>query len=70
VKASIVRNGAEPGIEGMVDASPAVFHELLINARAAGEPDALLRAVARQMACLPGEIDVRSIACFRPAPPD
>jgi hypothetical protein len=36
VKASIVRNGGEPSVQGNMDASPAVAHELLLNARAAG----------------------------------
>jgi CobW/HypB/UreG, nucleotide-binding domain len=70
LKASIVRNGAEPSVEGMLAASPAARHELLLNIRAAGEPSALRRLVEGELAKLPGEVRVRSMQCFSPAAPN
>lgn len=69
LKASIVANGGEPSVQGMLDASPAGRHELLVNARAAGEPETLRRVVETQLAKLAGKIEIRTMQCFRPAPP-
>jgi hypothetical protein len=69
VKASIVRNGGEPSVQGNLDASPAAVHELLLNARAAGSPDDLRRAVETQLAAIPGDVTIRSLQCFSPSPP-
>jgi hypothetical protein len=69
VKASIVRNGGEPSVQGNLDASPAAVHELLLNARAAGSPDDLRRAVETQLAAIPGALRIRSLQCFSPSPP-
>jgi hypothetical protein len=69
VKASIVRNGGELSIQGNLDASPAGEHELMLNARAAGSPDDLQRAVESQLAAIPGAVRIRSMQCFSPAPP-
>lgn len=69
VKASIVRNGGEPSVQGNLDASPAAVHELLLNARAAGPPGDLQRAVETQLAAIPGTVRIRSLQCFSPSPP-
>ena len=69
VKASIVRNGGEPSVQGNLDASPAAVHKLLLNARAAGSPDDLRRAVETQLAAIPGIVKIRSLECFSPSPP-
>ena len=69
LKASIVSNGAAPAVHGMLDASPAAVHELLLNVRALGEPAKLRRIVERQLVKLPGRVDLRTIQCFSPAPP-
>jgi hypothetical protein len=69
LKASIVRNGAEPEVEGMLDASPAEVHELLLNIRAEGAPEDLRRKVEEQLAAVPGRVRVQALECFRPSPP-
>jgi len=69
VKASIVRAGGEPSVQGALDASPAAAHALLLNVRAAGAPAALRRVVETQLAAMPGSIAIRSIECFSPSPP-
>ena len=38
VKAASCANGAEPVVEGVLDASPSMQHELTLNIRALGEP--------------------------------
>jgi hypothetical protein len=69
VKASIVCNGGEPSVQGILDASPAVAHQILLNARVAGSPDGLRAAVEAQLAAIPGTVEVRSMQCFSPSPP-
>ena len=69
LKASIIANGSEPSVEGMRDASPAALHELLLNVRAEADPQALQKIVEEQIADLGGAIEIRSMQCFRPAPP-
>jgi CobW/HypB/UreG family nucleotide-binding protein len=69
LKASIISNGAEPVVHGMLDASPAEFHQLLLNVRAEGDPATLQRIVEEQLAKLPGEIELGNMQCFSPAPP-
>ena len=68
VKASVTANGQEPTVKGVLDASPAGEHELLINLRALGAPD-LLRTIVENafagLAC--SECSVQS---FRPAAPE
>jgi hypothetical protein len=70
VRASIVRNGGEPSVQGNLDASPAPVHELLLNVRAAGRPDDLRRTVEAQLKAIPGAIRIRSLRCFSPSPPE
>ncbi len=69
LKASIISAAGEPFVHGMLDASPAESHELLLNVRAAGDPATLQRIVEEQLARLPGEIELRKLQCFSPAPP-
>lgn len=69
VKASICANGEEPLVEGILDASPAREHALILNLRAAGDPSALDRAVAQAAAEIPGRVVVTRRECFRPSPP-
>jgi hypothetical protein len=70
VKASIVKNGQEPSVQGVLDASPAVSHSLVLNIRATGDPLTLREAVEAQLSKLPGRIDVRAMQSFSPAPPN
>jgi hypothetical protein len=69
LKASIVSNAQEPLVHGMLDASPAETHQLLLNIRAEGDPKALRRAVEQQLARLPGKYEMQQMQCFSPAPP-
>ena len=70
VKASIVRNGEEPLVEGVMDASPAMEHELLLNVRATGEPETLHQVVETELAKLPGDLELETLQCFSPAAPE
>lgn len=69
VKASVVRNGEEPFVQGILDASPAVTHELLLNLRATAEPDVMQTLVEAELAKLPGSVTIRKMQCFSPAAP-
>jgi hypothetical protein len=69
LKASMVDPGQEPQVTGMLSASPASTHELLLNIRAEGEPSVLERIVDTQLRKLPGTWDPDAMQCFRPAPP-
>jgi CobW/HypB/UreG, nucleotide-binding domain len=69
LKAALCGNGREPDAEGALDASPAGRHELLLNLRAAGDPQELRRVVERAVEDLPGTVEWRSMQCFRPSAP-
>ncbi len=69
IKASACNNDDEPRVEGTLDASPSSHHDLLVNIRALGEPEALRRIVEAEWSALPGACEVRLVQCFRPAPP-
>ncbi|HEX3685270.1 MAG TPA: GTP-binding protein [Bryobacteraceae bacterium] len=69
VKASMIRNGATPLVEGVFDASAERQHELLLNVRAIAEPSALQRAVEQELYALAGAATIVSMQCFRPSPP-
>jgi len=69
LKASIVSNAEEPLVQGMLDASPAELHQLLLNVRAVGDPATLRRIVEEQLGKLSGKIEIRNMQCFSPAPP-
>lgn len=68
VKAAICGNGQEPSVEGMLSASPAHSHDLLLNLRAAG-PAGLVRSIVdRNLNSIDG-VSSMMISCFHPAPP-
>lgn len=69
LKASSVNHEEEPLVHGMLDASPAELHQLLLNVRAEGDPGALQRMVEAQLAKLPGKVELGNMQCFSPAPP-
>jgi CobW/HypB/UreG, nucleotide-binding domain len=69
LKAAICANGAEPSVEGALDASPAARHELLLNLRAVGAPEIVREAVEAQLARLEGELTELRLDCFSPAAP-
>lgn len=69
IKASICRNSEEPTVDGMLDASPARRHELILNLRARAAPDLLQSIVDEVTRNLPGRLKVRHAQCFRPAAP-
>jgi len=69
VKAGIVANGAEPRADGDLAASPAERHELVINLRAIGEPTSLDAMVRDALDRIDGEVTIRHLGAFRPAPP-
>ncbi|HEX4008223.1 MAG TPA: GTP-binding protein [Acidobacteriaceae bacterium] len=69
LKAALCANGGGPTVEGMLDASPAARHEVLVNLRAKGSPEAVRAIVEEQLRQLSGEtLDLR-MNCFSPAPP-
>lgn len=69
VKAAICSNGQEPAVEGALDASPALNHELLLNLRAVGPADRVREIVERNLAAIDGEISEMKISSFHPARP-
>ena len=69
LKAAICANGEEPKVEGQLDASPTLRHELLLNLRAKGDPEEVRRIVAGQVLRLDGEVSDVRLDCFSPAPP-
>jgi len=70
VKAAICTNGAEPAVEGMLDASPARRHELLLNLRCVGDA-AQVRQIVEECLLQSGlSMTVPRIGCFHPAAPN
>lgn len=69
LKASLIANSDEPVIQGDLAASSAADHELLLNARVAGEPTLLQSVIERHLSELPGKLEIRSLECFKPSPP-
>jgi hypothetical protein len=69
VRVSLCGDGRAPALEGALDASPDVRHQLLVNARVVGDPEVLSRVVGECVRAAAG--DVRSVIreAFRPAPP-
>jgi hypothetical protein len=67
VKAAVTANRQEPAVEGVLDASPARDHELLINLRALGAPEVIRRIVER--AAHGRRAEWRALEAFRPAAP-
>ena len=69
VKAAVCGNGQEPVVEGLLDASPSLGHELTLNIRALGEPEMMTAITGRQLQRLDGHWNERTMRCFRPAAP-
>lgn len=69
VKAALCANGQEPLVEGTLDASPSMRHELTLNIRALGEPERMAAIVEREIEGLNGHFMERAMRCFRPAAP-
>ncbi len=67
VKAGISENGQEPFVDGRLDASPAMRHQIVLNIRAVAAPELLESVVAD--APFEGRVHVRSKEAFRPAAP-
>ncbi len=69
VKAALCANGQEPMVEGALDASPAIRHELTLNIRALADPESLSEIVNRELQKLDGDFDECAMRCFRPSAP-
>lgn len=69
IKAAVCTEGEEPQVEGTLDASPSATHELLLNLRAPANPEELKTLVERELANLPGRLEILLLQCFRPGPP-
>lgn len=69
IKASLCANREEPIVDGMLTASPADRHELLVNLRALGAPESLSEIVGNAAKSLPGDLTVVHFETFRPSPP-
>jgi hypothetical protein len=69
VRVSLCANGIEPLTEGALDASPAVDHDVLINARVIGDPDRLSHIVAEALESCDLQPHVVKREAFRPSAP-
>jgi hypothetical protein len=69
VRVSQCANGAEPTIDGRLDADPSLSHDLLVNARVVGDPAVVARVVDDALAAVPARVNVRRREAFRPAEP-
>jgi len=69
LKAALCANGEEPRVDGILDASPASRHEVLVNLRAKGDPSQVRGIVEQQLRELKGNILEECLECFSPAPP-
>jgi molybdopterin-guanine dinucleotide biosynthesis protein len=69
VKAAVSGCGQEPVVEGQLDASPGWEHELLVNLRAAADPELIRAIMLRAAQGLAGTRSEERLVCFRPSPP-
>jgi hypothetical protein len=69
VRVSLCGDGRAPIVDGVLDASPAVRHQLLVNARVVGDPEVLSRVVGECLRALGGHVELERKEAFRPAPP-
>jgi hypothetical protein len=69
MKAAMCANGQEPAVEGALDASPSMRHEITLNLRALGEPKTMIAIVEQALQRLDGKFSERTLRCFRPAAP-
>jgi hypothetical protein len=70
VKAALCANGEEPVIEGALDASPALKHDLLLNLRALGSAEEVQKVLERNLFLIDAHFSELEISCFHPAPPN
>ena len=69
IKSAICSNGQAPIVEGMLDASPAQDHHLLLNLRVVGESGRVRQIVETNLAIIDGDCSELRIRCFHPAAP-
>lgn len=69
VKAAMCGNGEEPTVEGALDASPSLRHEITLNIRALGMPETMTAVVEDELQRLDGRFVEQTMRCFRPAAP-
>jgi hypothetical protein len=69
LKAALCGNAGEPDLEGALDASPALRHQVRLNLRARGAPALVGEIVRRAVERVPGETRITRFACFQPAAP-
>ena len=69
VRASICAPGDTPTVDGVLDASPCTTHDLIVNARAIGDPARLSRVVSDCLQRLGGRVEQIAREAFRPSPP-
>ena len=69
LKVAMANSRDEPRLEGELDASPSVKHEILLNLRAVGSPEPVRAVVEEWMAELSGRVLGQHLVCFTPAPP-
>ncbi len=69
LKAALCANAGEPDLEGALDASPALRHQLRLNLRVRGAPSLVGDIAKRAAERLPGKIRIARFACFQPAAP-
>lgn len=70
VKAALCENGMEPIVEGMLDASPASSHKLLLNLRCEGDAAAARSIVEKCLAEQDAEMTNFHLHAFHPAAPN
>jgi len=69
LKAAICRNGEQPVVEGAVDFSCSLTHDVLLNLRAVGQAESVRHIVEQEVSRLnPGAGDL-TVTCFHPAAP-
>lgn len=69
LKAALCANGEEPMVEGSLDASLSIRHEITLNIRALADPDRLSAIVSRELQQVDGHLAECTMRCFRPAAP-
>jgi len=69
LKASLTAHGEEPDLEGDLQGPAARRMDVLVNLRALGPPEELLRAVRGAMDRLPGRVTILREQAFQPAAP-
>ncbi len=69
LKAAMCANGQEPAVEGALDTSPALRHELLLNLRSVGSAQQVREIVEQELERIDGKLTGLHIDCFHPAAP-